>query len=63
VDDTWNKVAQLQQVERALVRDNSELLANGEPGGQYVLAWRRWILVDPVKPTPNAVEAATPDMV
>src|SRR5438067_270049 len=56
-------VAQVEQVERALVRDHRRILAHGQPGGEYVLARGRGVLAVAVAAAADADEPAALDVV
>jgi hypothetical protein len=56
-------VAQVKQVERALVRHYGAVLADGEPGGEDVFAWGRGILAVTVESASDAEESAALDVV
>jgi hypothetical protein len=56
-------VAQVKQFERALVRDNGRLLANGKPSSQDVLSERRGILAIAVEASADANKPASLDVV
>lgn len=51
-------VAQIQEIESALVGDHSDIFPDREPCGQYMLARRRWIFDEAVEPPPHANEPA-----
>jgi len=58
MDGIGNRVAEIEQIERALVGDNGCLLTGGKPSGNYLFVGRGWVVADPVHARGNAEESA-----
>jgi hypothetical protein len=52
----WDDVTQVQQIERALVRDDGNVFPDSEPRSEHVLAGRRWIFTQAIESMANADE-------
>ena len=51
--NTWNDVAQAQQIERTLVRDHCAVLPHGKPGDEHLFPRGRRVFSEAIKTPPH----------
>src|SRR5215475_13878604 len=56
VNGVRNNIAEAPEIQGALVRDHGYVLAEREPGGDYLLAWRGRIVAETVDPHVASLE-------